>query len=113
MLVNRKQALTPAELVLWLVSASTVWGRARLQREAFILWKEHQDIPALKERGLLEESLSVYRATSAGHKYIKQRLHDVGVSSEQIAAKKRSWDEWGLTGFTTYSYRCYPEYMPR
>ena len=128
--VRRKQPLGPSELILWLGSASMVWGPARLQREAFLLWKEHQDIvqdpefdyrrlgprsqliadaiPVLKQQGYFEESLSWYRVTKAGHEYIQRRLREVGVSTEQIVEKKKSWDEFGVDGLTTYIYRIHP-----
>lgn len=128
--MSRKQQLDPGELILWLASASMVWGPARLQREAFLLWKGHQDIVqdpkfeyrrsgphsqsiadaihVLKQRGLFEESLAWYRVTRAGRRYIRQRLLGVGVSTEQIAQKKESWDEFGRDGLTTHIYRTYP-----
>lgn len=122
--------LTPSELILWLVSASMVCGRARLQREAFILWKEHHDIvqdpefeyrksgphsqlianaiPDLKRDRLFEEDLAWYRVTPAGHEHIRQRLQKVGATTAQIVEKKTSWDELGREGLTTYIYRMYP-----
>lgn len=133
MTADGKRALTPAELVMWLVGASMVRGRTRLQMETFLLWKEHESVvedpkfvargtgphsqavsdavPVLKMRGLLEESLSVYRLTRAGHEHIEQRLQSVGVSTEQIAARKTSWDEWSMVGFAEYISRRYPMYV--
>ncbi len=125
-----ESVLTPSDLILCLASVSPIWGNVRLQKESFLLWKEHQDIvldpefhsdgsgpysrmvsdaiPTLKAKGFLEEMPGrMYYITKSGRKYITSKLQNLGISSEQIGDQKRRWDEWDLRGITAYIYRSY------
>ena len=133
---NIESILSPGDLILWLASVSPIYGDVRLQKESFLLWKEHQDISIdpgfhadrfgpysrmladsvkiLKVRGHLEELPGrTYCITKSGQKYIVQKLQKLNIVAKKIADQKIRWDEWKTRGITTYIYRLYPEYTMR
>jgi len=133
--------LLGSDLVLMLLSISSVKGTTKLQKQTFLVWKTlfnkktadpgffpykfgayskaiDDSIEVLQNAGLLKIKPGkgegvLYSITPTGKRTINRKLKDMEINLEKLREKKTDWDEWDTRGTMKFVYRNYPEYTTK
>lgn len=136
-----EESLLGRDLLLMLLSLSSVKGTTMLQKQTFLAWetlfkKQTTDlgffpykfgaysktiddsITVLKNSGLIAIKPAKgegvrYFITPSGKRAINRKLTKLEINIDELKKKKLDWDEWTTRGIMKFVYRNYPEYTAK
>jgi uncharacterized protein YwgA len=130
--------LLGSDLILMLLSISSIKGKTRVQKQVFLTWKELfydatldpaffpwrygafskvvEDLVKILEgqkyitiKRMRGEG-SIFIITHSGRKKISEKMKELHLDYRHLPEKKIDWDEWSHKGILRYVYGKYPEY---
>lgn len=132
------ESLFGSDLMLMLLSISTIKGTTKLQKQVFLTWKMlfkkktidpgffpykfgaysrtiEDSIYFLKKSGFIRvkpgrDEVIQYFITPRGKRSISKKLKRMNINLEKLKEKKTDWDEWTTKAIMKFVYRNYPEY---
>ncbi|MEP0823948.1 MAG: hypothetical protein HRF40_00530 [Nitrososphaera sp.] len=133
--------LTPADLILLVLSVAPVKGNTRMQKQVFIAYKElfedkavdpvyypwkygayskvvEDTVKLLTKQGYIKVfgrrgEGTIYSITKKGQDRINLKIDKLRLNLSELASRKARWDEWTPIGTLRYVYRVYPEYTTK
>ena len=134
------ESLFGGDLVLMLLSISSIKGKTMLQKHVFLAWKTlfnkqtndpgffphkfgaysktvDDSTQVLKNLGFIQITSGrgkiQYFITPKGRRVINTKIKKMGITLENLQKHKIDWDEWTTQGIMKFVYRNYPEYTAK